>query len=55
MSTYSSSIFHHLTPDSFTRNARNYKVTEGFDPKCDMGPLVSDEQLDRVLGYDGSI
>jgi phenylacetaldehyde dehydrogenase len=34
-----------------SENARNYKVTEGFDPQCDMGPLVSDEQLDRVLGF----
>jgi phenylacetaldehyde dehydrogenase len=31
--------------------AGNYKVTEGFDPHCDMGPLVSNEQLDRVLGF----
>jgi phenylacetaldehyde dehydrogenase len=34
-----------------SENAKNYKVTEGFDPLCDMGPLVSDEQLDRVLGF----
>jgi phenylacetaldehyde dehydrogenase len=34
-----------------SEKAKNYKVTEGFDPQCDMGPLVSDEQLDRVLGF----
>jgi phenylacetaldehyde dehydrogenase len=34
-----------------SEKAGTYKVTEGFDPQCDMGPLVSNEQLDRVLGY----
>jgi hypothetical protein len=37
--------------EGVSENAKNYKVTEGFDPLCDMGPLVSDEQLDRVLGF----
>ena len=32
-------------------NARKIKVAHGFDPQCEMGPLVSEEQLDRVLGF----
>jgi phenylacetaldehyde dehydrogenase len=32
-------------------NAKKIKVTEGLNPQCDMGPLVSEEQLDRVLGF----
>lgn len=32
-------------------NAKRIKVVEGLDPQCDMGPLVSEEQLDRVLGF----
>ena len=32
-------------------NARKIKVGSGFDPASDMGPLVSQEQLDRVCGY----
>jgi phenylacetaldehyde dehydrogenase len=31
--------------------AENIKVKPGFDPDCDMGPLVSEEQLNRVCGY----
>ena len=27
------------------------KVAEGLDPQCEMGPLVSNEQLERVLGF----
>jgi len=29
-----------------TENAKNIKVSEGLDPQCEMGPLVSEEQLD---------
>jgi phenylacetaldehyde dehydrogenase len=28
--------------------AQNLKIAPGMDPACEMGPLVSDEQLDRV-------
>ncbi len=31
--------------------ARNIKVGEGFAPDTQMGPLVSEEQLNRVSGY----
>ncbi len=31
--------------------ASNMKVAPGMDPTCEMGPLVSDEQLERVTGY----
>ena len=31
--------------------ARNLKVGPGMDPDTDLGPLVSQEQLDRVAGY----
>ena len=31
--------------------AKNINVSAGFDPNCEMGPLVSDEQLNRVLGF----
>ncbi len=31
--------------------AENIKVKPGFDPDCEMGPLVSEEQLNRVCGY----
>jgi phenylacetaldehyde dehydrogenase len=37
--------------EGVSKTAKNYKVTDGSDPQCDMGPLVSDEQLDRVLGF----
>jgi phenylacetaldehyde dehydrogenase len=32
-------------------HARNIKVGSGLDPQTEMGPLVSDEQLDRVCGF----
>jgi phenylacetaldehyde dehydrogenase len=31
--------------------AKKINVSAGFDPNCEMGPLVSDEQLNRVLGF----
>jgi phenylacetaldehyde dehydrogenase len=31
--------------------AKKINVSAGFDPSCEMGPLVSDEQLNRVLGF----
>jgi phenylacetaldehyde dehydrogenase len=31
--------------------ARAIKVRPGFDPECEMGPLVSADQLQRVTGY----
>ena len=31
--------------------AGSFKLGSGLDPECNMGPLVSQEQLDRVLGY----
>ncbi len=31
--------------------AKNIKLGPGFDPETQMGPLVSDEQLNRVTGY----
>ena len=32
-------------------SAEKIRVGPGFDPDCDMGPLVSEEQLNRVVGY----
>src|SRR5271165_5805073 len=37
--------------EGVTENAKNIKVAEGLDPQCEMGPLVSNEQLERVLGF----
>ena len=34
-----------------TEHARKIKVREGFNPESEMGPLVSEEQLNRVLGF----
>src|SRR6202789_3050890 len=31
--------------------AKKIRVGSGLDPDCDMGPLVSEEQLNRVVGY----
>ncbi len=32
-------------------HAKNIKVGSGLDPQTEMGPLVSNEQLDRVCGF----
>lgn len=34
-----------------TEHARKIKVREGFNPESEMGPLVSEEQLNRVLSF----
>src|SRR6202166_1688602 len=37
--------------DGVTRQAKEVKVAEGFSPESQMGPLVSEEQMNRVLGF----
>lgn len=37
--------------DGVSRHAESIRVRPGFDPECDMGPLVSEEQMYRVCGY----
>src|ERR1700723_39697 len=37
--------------DGMAQSAEKIRVRPGFDPECDMGPLVSEEQLNRVVGY----
>jgi phenylacetaldehyde dehydrogenase len=37
--------------DGVAERASNIRVGPGFDPSTDMGPLVSQEQLERVCGY----
>jgi phenylacetaldehyde dehydrogenase len=37
--------------EGITERARGIKLGSGLDPSTDMGPLISDTQLDRVLGY----
>jgi phenylacetaldehyde dehydrogenase len=37
--------------EGVTNQAKKIKVAEGFDPESQMGPLVSEEQLNRVLGF----
>jgi len=37
--------------EGVAERARKIKVGPGLDPTTEMGPLVSDEQLDRVCGY----
>ena len=37
--------------EGVTHHAKNIKVAEGFHPESEMGPLVSEEQLNRVLGF----
>lgn len=37
--------------DGVSKHAKNIKVADGFNPESQMGPLVSEEQLNRVLGF----
>src|SRR5580704_7201372 len=37
--------------DGMAQSAEKIRVRPGFDPECDMGPLVSEEQMNRVVGY----
>ncbi|MBV9387854.1 MAG: aldehyde dehydrogenase family protein [Chroococcidiopsidaceae cyanobacterium CP_BM_ER_R8_30] len=37
--------------EGVAQKAKNIKVGPGLNPDTEMGPLVSDEQLDRVCGY----
>ena len=37
--------------EGITRRADKIRLGPGFDPNSDMGPLVSEEQLNRVCGY----
>lgn len=37
--------------EGVAQEAKRIKVGAGLDPSTQMGPLVSDEQLDRVCGY----
>ncbi len=37
--------------DGVANEAKQIRVGSGFDPATQMGPLVSQEQLDRVCGY----
>jgi len=37
--------------EGMAQSAQKIRVKPGFDPNSDMGPLVSEEQLNRVCGY----
>src|ERR1700761_4173916 len=37
--------------EGVAKRADSIKVRQGFDPEADMGPLVSEEQMNRVLGF----
>lgn len=37
--------------DGISQIAAKIQVKQGFDPESEMGPLVSEEQLNRVCGY----
>jgi phenylacetaldehyde dehydrogenase len=37
--------------EGISEKASKIRVRQGFDPDCDMGPLVSEEQLNKVVGY----
>jgi phenylacetaldehyde dehydrogenase len=44
------SIFDHVV-QGVSEHAKQIKVGPGFDPDTAMGPLVSEEQMNRVCGY----
>lgn len=44
------SVFDKVT-EGIAEQAQKIKVGSGLDPATDMGPLVSDKQLNRVCGY----
>jgi len=44
------SVFDQVS-EGIAEQAQKIKVGSGLDPASDMGPLVSDEQLNRVCGY----
>jgi phenylacetaldehyde dehydrogenase len=44
------SVFDRVS-EGIAEQAQKIKVGSGLDPASDMGPLVSDEQLNRVCGY----
>jgi phenylacetaldehyde dehydrogenase len=37
--------------DGVAQNASKIRIGQGFDPEVDMGPLVSEEQFNKVCGY----
>jgi aldehyde dehydrogenase (NAD+) len=37
--------------EKFKEKAASMKVTDGFDPTCELGPLVDKLQFDRVMGF----
>ena len=37
--------------DGVAQNAGKIRIGQGFDPDVDMGPLVSEEQFNKVCGY----
>jgi phenylacetaldehyde dehydrogenase len=37
--------------EGISQQAEKIRLKPGFEPDCDMGPLVSEEQLNRVCGY----
>ena len=43
-------IFEHVV-DGVARAAKSMRLGNGFDPQTQLGPLVSQEQLSRVLSY----
>ena len=45
------SAYERVAPKGMAASADKIRVRPGFDPDCDMGPLVSEEQMNRVCGY----